>query len=106
MEVIEALRNCDFVVDQVYYDVAISYVATEAAFLGKPSVIGSYAWEELACGGGRDRSAAGLCMRAGKNRGSRRKIIDRRPVARGLGAARAGICPTALRSETGRVKGI
>jgi hypothetical protein len=46
-EVKEELRRCDFLVDQVYYDVAISYVGTEAAFLGKPSVCGTYAAEAL-----------------------------------------------------------
>jgi hypothetical protein len=46
-EVKESLSSCDFVVDQVYYDVAISYFGTEAAFLGKPAVLGSYAKEEL-----------------------------------------------------------
>ncbi|MDB6058319.1 MAG: putative aminotransferase, class-II [Verrucomicrobiales bacterium] len=41
------LAECDFVVDQVFYDVAISYVATEAAFLGKATVIGTNARDEL-----------------------------------------------------------
>jgi len=43
----QALAQCDFVIDQVYYDVGISYVATEAAFLGKPTVIGTNAKAEL-----------------------------------------------------------
>jgi glycosyltransferase involved in cell wall biosynthesis len=46
-EVKDCLRDCDFLVDQAYYDVAISYLATEAAFLGKPAVIGSYALPAL-----------------------------------------------------------
>jgi glycosyltransferase involved in cell wall biosynthesis len=46
-EVKASLRGCDFLVDQLYYDVAISYLATEAAFLGKPAIIGSYAVNEL-----------------------------------------------------------
>jgi hypothetical protein len=46
-EVKESLRGCDFLVDQLYYDVAISYLGTEAAFLGKPAVIGTYAKDEL-----------------------------------------------------------
>jgi glycosyltransferase involved in cell wall biosynthesis len=46
-EVKDSLQKCDFLVDQLYYDVAISYLATEAAFLGKPAVIGSYAKDEL-----------------------------------------------------------
>ena len=46
-DVKESLQNCDFLVDQLYYDAAISYLATEAAFLGKPAVIGTYAMEDL-----------------------------------------------------------
>jgi glycosyltransferase involved in cell wall biosynthesis len=47
-EVKARLQDCDFLVDQLYYDVAISYLATEAAFLGKPAVIGTYARDDLA----------------------------------------------------------
>lgn len=46
-EVIEALMDCDFVVDQLYTDVPMAGFATEAAFLGKPSIVGSYNLQEL-----------------------------------------------------------
>lgn len=46
-EVLEELRNCDFVVDQLYSDGYMPGFATEAAWLQKAVVIGGYAWEEL-----------------------------------------------------------
>jgi len=46
-EVIRALGNCDFVVDQIYSDTPMSGLAAEAARLGKPSVVCGYAGEEF-----------------------------------------------------------
>jgi len=42
-EVLEALEWTDFVVDQVHGDTPMAALATEAAYFGKPSVVGSYA---------------------------------------------------------------
>lgn len=42
-EVLEALRTCDFVVDELYSDTYMARFAAEAAFFGKPSIVGSYA---------------------------------------------------------------
>jgi glycosyltransferase involved in cell wall biosynthesis len=39
----EALRRCDFVVDQLYSDTPMAGLAAEAAAWGKPTVVGSYA---------------------------------------------------------------
>jgi hypothetical protein len=39
----EALRQCDFVVDQLYSDTPMAGLAAEAAAWGKPTVVGSYA---------------------------------------------------------------
>lgn len=41
-EVIGEIRRCDFVIDQVYSDTPIAGFATEAAFHGKPAIVGSY----------------------------------------------------------------
>ncbi len=41
-EVIENLQRCDFIVDQVYSDLPMPGFATEAAWFGKPAVIGGY----------------------------------------------------------------
>jgi hypothetical protein len=41
-EVLKELMKCDFVVDQLYSDFFITGIIREAAFLGKPSVIGGY----------------------------------------------------------------
>ena len=41
-EVIKELRECDFVVDQVYSDTPMAGFVTEAAWFGKPAVVGGY----------------------------------------------------------------
>ncbi|MFC3712432.1 hypothetical protein ACFOMD_07620 [Sphingoaurantiacus capsulatus] len=41
--VIDELRKCDFIVDQLYSDTPMAGFATEAAMVGKPAIIGSYA---------------------------------------------------------------
>ncbi len=47
VEVLEALRNADLVVDQLYSDVLLPGLATEAARLGTPVVVFGYATELL-----------------------------------------------------------
>lgn len=42
-EVLMELANCDFVIDELYSDTTMAGLATEAAFFGKPSVVGGYA---------------------------------------------------------------
>jgi glycosyltransferase involved in cell wall biosynthesis len=41
-DVINALQECDFVVDQVYSDSPMAVFAAEAAWFGKPAVLGGY----------------------------------------------------------------
>lgn len=41
-EVIEAIRACDIVIDQLYSDIVLPVFPSEAAWLGKPVVIGVY----------------------------------------------------------------
>jgi glycosyltransferase involved in cell wall biosynthesis len=41
-EVIREIQLCDFVVDQVYSDTPMAGFATEAAWYGKPAVVGGY----------------------------------------------------------------
>jgi hypothetical protein len=41
-EVLELIAQCDFVIDQLYSDMAMVGFATEAAFFGKPAVVGGY----------------------------------------------------------------
>lgn len=45
--VLQELANCDFVVDQVYSDTPMAGFATEAAWFGKPAVVGGYGWKIL-----------------------------------------------------------
>jgi glycosyltransferase involved in cell wall biosynthesis len=40
--VLAELATCDFVLDELYSDVPMAMLATEAAMLGKPTVVGSY----------------------------------------------------------------
>lgn len=42
-EVIKEIARCDFIVDQLYSDTPMAAFATEAAILGRPAVVGSYA---------------------------------------------------------------
>lgn len=46
-DVIDEIKRCDFVVDQVFSDTPLAGFATEAAFFGKPAVVGGYGLEEL-----------------------------------------------------------
>jgi glycosyltransferase involved in cell wall biosynthesis len=46
-EVIEEIKKCDFVVDQVYSDFPLAGFATEAAYFGKPAIVGGYGLEYL-----------------------------------------------------------
>jgi len=41
-QVIKELQECDFVIDQVYSDQPMAGFATEAAWFGKPAVVGGY----------------------------------------------------------------
>ena len=41
-EVIQALRECDLVLDQLYSDTPMAGFATEAAQMGKPALVGGY----------------------------------------------------------------
>lgn len=43
--VLEELSRCDFIVDELYSDALMAGFATEAAFFGKPAVVGGYATE-------------------------------------------------------------
>jgi glycosyltransferase involved in cell wall biosynthesis len=44
----EQLRDCHFVVDQLYSDGPMLGFAAEAALYGKPAIVGSYGWDEIA----------------------------------------------------------
>lgn len=46
-EVLKAISECDFVVDQAYSDMPMMGFATEAASFGKPALIGGYYWEQM-----------------------------------------------------------
>lgn len=46
-EVLEEIIRCDFVVDQIYSDTPMAGFATEAAWFGKPAVVGGYGLDRL-----------------------------------------------------------
>lgn len=46
-EVMAALGACDFVVDELWSDSPMAVLATEAAWTGKPAVVGGYGWGDL-----------------------------------------------------------
>ncbi|MEN6374499.1 MAG: glycosyltransferase [Smithella sp.] len=41
-EVLRELERCDFIIDEIYSDTPMAVFATEAAFAGKPAIVGSY----------------------------------------------------------------
>jgi hypothetical protein len=45
--VMEELAKCDFVIDQLYSDTPLSGFACEAAWFGKPAIVGGYQWDSL-----------------------------------------------------------
>ncbi len=47
-EVLELIAQCDFVIDQLYSDMAMVGFATEAAFFGKPAIVGGYYTDQQA----------------------------------------------------------
>lgn len=46
-EVLAELARCDFVIDELYSDIPLAGLGTEAAFFGKPAVVGGYAQDEI-----------------------------------------------------------
>lgn len=46
-DVIAALHDCDFIIDQLYSDGPMAGFATEAAWFCKPSIVGGYGWDIL-----------------------------------------------------------
>lgn len=46
-EVMEHLRHCDLVIDQLYSDSPMAGLASEAAAWGKPIIVGGYGWSHL-----------------------------------------------------------
>jgi glycosyltransferase involved in cell wall biosynthesis len=46
-KVVEEIKKCDFVIDQIYSDTPMAGFATEAAIYGKPSVVGGYGFKYL-----------------------------------------------------------
>lgn len=46
-DVLSAIQQCDFVVDEIYSDIPMAGFACEAAFFGKPAVIGGYGIDDL-----------------------------------------------------------
>lgn len=46
-EVLKRLAECDFVIDELYSDSPLAGFASEAAWFGKPAVVGGYGWDVL-----------------------------------------------------------
>jgi hypothetical protein len=46
-EVMEALDDCDFVIDELHSDTPMAGFAAEAASRGRPAIVGGYGWDEL-----------------------------------------------------------
>ena len=46
-KVLAELKACDLVIDQLYSDTPMATLAAEAAYCGKPTIVGGYGFEEL-----------------------------------------------------------
>jgi hypothetical protein len=46
-DVLTALERCDFIIDQIYSDTPMAGFAAQAAWFGKPAVVGGYGLERL-----------------------------------------------------------
>lgn len=46
-EVLRAIGECDVVIDQLFSDTPMAALAAEAASLGRPAIVGGYAWDAL-----------------------------------------------------------
>jgi len=46
-EVIDEIKRCDFVLDQVFSDFPLAGFPTEAAWYGKPAIVGGYGFDDL-----------------------------------------------------------
>jgi len=46
-EVLAAIKQCDFVVDELYSDTPLAGLGTEAAWYGRPTVVAGYGYREL-----------------------------------------------------------
>jgi hypothetical protein len=46
-EVIDEIKKCSFVIDQIYSDVPMAGLATEAAWFGKPSIVSGYGFMNI-----------------------------------------------------------
>lgn len=45
--VLDEIQKCDFVIDELYSDTPMATLAAEAAFFGKPAVVGGYYFNQL-----------------------------------------------------------
>ncbi|PJE43430.1 MAG: hypothetical protein CUR33_09135 [Pseudomonas sp.] len=55
-EVLDEIQKCDFVVDQLYSDGPLAGFATEAAWFGKPAIVGGYSLDTI-----RKLAPSGMC---------------------------------------------
>lgn len=77
-EVLDAIRTCDLVVDQLWSDTPMAGLATEAAFFGKPTVVSGYfARDARADLGDGLMPPTSFCPPDGLQDGIRRLIEDR-----------------------------
>lgn len=74
--VLEALSNCDFVLDELYSDIPMAMFAAEAASFGKPAVVGSYYAEEYRVHNPDAVSPPALFVDPGEIKGAVRRLVS------------------------------
>ncbi len=83
--VLQELQLCDFIVDELYSDVPLAMLATEAAAFGKPAVVGGYYAEQYKIDNPDSEFPPSLYVEPEKLKQAIREMIDNREFRLALG---------------------
>lgn len=83
--VLQELQQCDFVVDELYSDVPMGMLATEAALFGKPVIVGGYYAEQYKIDNPDAELPPSIYVAPENIKGAIRELIDDREYRLSLG---------------------
>ena len=86
-EVLRAIAESHFVIDELYSDTPMATFAAEAAALGRPAVIGGYGWDRLRAETPSDRMPPSQLCRPTEIDGAIRQLVEDHAYRDQLGAA-------------------
>ena len=84
-EVLRQLERCDFVVDQLYSDIPMAVLGSEAARFGKPRIVAGYLADEVDAYIPQQDVPPSLYVRPGQLREAIKKMVEDEGFRRGLG---------------------